>query len=109
MENDKYQEIIAETDVVSTTTLAERTAQSENKIVYKPGYGISTQQIELAGGAVRNSHFKPMMKLGAITIYVSDGSTPASVLGGQPGDICFGADSGKAYKCTAGATWVSFT
>lgn len=60
-------------------------------------------------GAAVSVHFSPVTKLKNITFYVSDGTTPNGNLGGMIGDVCFGADGGKAYYCTGTTSWVSFT
>lgn len=66
--------------------------------------------LESNGSSVVSTHFTAFFKAKTITMYVSDGTTPNGNLSGNTGDVCFGADSGKAYKCTsAGTTWVSFT
>lgn len=64
---------------------------------------------EFSGGAARNAHFVPAIKLGRITFWVSDGTTPSGTLIGQLGDICVGGASGAIYKCTStlGTSWTS--
>lgn len=44
----------------------------------------------------------------AVTLWISDGTnTPNGNLTGSAGDICFGADSGKAYYCTGTTNWTA--
>lgn len=71
---------------------------------------IKLKTINLRGAAVISSHFTPFLKAKNITLYVSDGTSPSGNLKGQKGDVCFGADSGKAYKCTTSnsTTWLAF-
>jgi hypothetical protein len=54
-----------------------------------------------------STHFKRMIWLGSLTIWTSDGTTPNGNLSGSIGDICFGADSGKAYYCTGTTNWTA--
>lgn len=63
---------------------------------------------EFNGGRIVSTHFTPVFKAKGLTFYVSDGTTPNANLSGNAGDVCFGADSGKAYKCTSTTTWVAF-
>ena len=54
-----------------------------------------------------STYFRRMIWLGSLTIWKSDGVTPNGNLSGSIGDICFGADSGKAYYCTGTTNWTS--
>lgn len=54
-----------------------------------------------------STYFRRMIWLGSLTIWKSDGVTPNGNLSGSVGDICFGADSGKAYYCTGTTNWTS--
>lgn len=58
--------------------------------------------------AVTTTNFKRTLDLNGITIYTSNGTTPNGNLGGNAGDLCFGADSGKSYYCTSGTSWTAF-
>lgn len=52
--------------------------------------------------------FKKIISLAGVTLYISDGTnTPNGNLTGTAGDICFGADSGKAYYCTGTTNWTA--
>jgi hypothetical protein len=74
------------------------------------GWGLgSSGNTEFNGSRTIAGHFTPVLSMKGLSIYISDGTTPNGALTGRAGDICFGADSGKAYKCTTGTTWVSFT
>lgn len=74
------------------------------------GWGLgSSGNVELNGNRIVSTHFTPAFSMKGLTIYISDGTSPSGALNGRAGDICFGADSGKAYKCTSTTTWVSFT
>jgi hypothetical protein len=48
-----------------------------------------------------------MIWLRGLTIWTSDGTTPNGNLSGFIGDICFGADGGKAYYCTGTTNWTA--
>lgn len=52
-------------------------------------------------------YFRRMILLGSLTIWQSDGVTPNGNLSGFIGDICFGADGGKAYYCTGTTNWTA--
>lgn len=54
-----------------------------------------------------STHFRRMIWLGSLTIWTSDGTTPNGNLSGSIGDICFGADGGKAYYCTGTTNWTA--
>jgi hypothetical protein len=54
-----------------------------------------------------STHFRRMIWLGSLTIWTSDGTTPNGNLSGFIGDICFGADGGKAYYCTGTTNWTA--
>ncbi len=83
---------------------------SRNYISDSSGWGIiSNGDAQFNGNHVVSGHFTPVIKLLGLTVYVSDTTSPNGNLTGGTGDICFGADNGKAYKCTGGTSWVSFT
>lgn len=63
--------------------------------------------LAIANLAPTATNFFRMMYLGGITVWKASGLTPNGSLSGGTGDICFGADSGKAYYCSSGTTWVA--
>ena len=69
----------------------------------------SNGTIEINGNKVVSTNFTPVFSAKGLTFYISNGTTPNGNLSGNAGDVCFGADSGKAYKCTSSNTWLSFT
>ncbi len=95
-------------DVVETKTIDAATVQTK-PVDYQTGGNKNFTTGYFRGGALAATHFTPTLTLKNITIYISDGTTPNGNLPGMAGDVCFGADSGKAYKCTSTTTWVSFT
>jgi hypothetical protein len=94
-------------DPIIPESLSEQTApaREEREVDSQKTYGLK----RFMGGAVISTNFTPVIMLKNITIYISNGTTPNGNLSGKAGDICFGADAGKAYKCTSTTTWVSFT
>lgn len=56
---------------------------------------------------VVSTHFKRMILLDTVTLWKSDGTNPNGNLFGSIGDICFGADGGKAYYCTGTTNWTA--
>lgn len=44
---------------------------------------------------------------GANYLWKANGVSPSGNLSGTTGDICIGADSGKAYYCTSGTSWTA--
>ena len=67
------------------------------------GYPLNIKQ-----DAVTSTNFKKMVKLGTVTLWISDGTTPNTNLSGTAGDVCFGADSSKSYYCTGTTNWTAF-
>lgn len=69
----------------------------------------ATSMIPLAisNAASVSTNYKIMMYLGGIFIWKGSGITPNGNLSGGVGDICFGADSGKAYYCTGTTNWTA--
>lgn len=63
--------------------------------------------VQLVQNSVTSTNFKKYISLGGNAIWASNGTTPNGALSGTAGDICIGADSGNAYKCTTGTTWVA--
>ena len=67
--------------------------------------------LALSNAGIVSVHFNKMIIMGGVgsmTIWLSDGTTPDGNLTGVAGDICFGADSGKAYYCpAAGTVWTA--
>lgn len=89
---------------------ARRPIQSSNFKENSRGFQFDINgDVQINGNRLVSTNFTPVLKAKGLTIYVSDGTTPNGALSGNAGDICFGADSGKAYKCTSTTTWVSFT
>jgi len=65
--------------------------------------------LEIANNAVVDTNFTLIAKYGTVQVFVSDGTSPNTNLTGVQGDICYGADGGKAYSCTTtGTTWTAF-
>lgn len=73
----------------------------------------ATGAIPLAIGnlAPTSTNYFRMMYLGgnagANYLWKANGVTPSGNLSGTAGDICIGADSGKAYYCGGGTTWTA--
>lgn len=67
--------------------------------------------LAIANLAPTATNFFRMMYLGgnsgANYLWKANGVTPNGALSGTVGDICIGADSGKAYYCSSGTTWVA--
>ncbi len=63
--------------------------------------------LAIANAASVSTNYKIMMFLGGVFIWKSAGVTPNGNLTGTAGDICLGADSGKAYYCGGGTTWTA--
>jgi hypothetical protein len=69
---------------------------------------VGTNPLHIENDALISTNFKIMIELDGVTLFLSDGTTPNGNLTGAAGDICVGADSGKAYYCSgAGTTWVA--
>lgn len=87
-----------------------KSIQSQNFIGGAQGWGLSSiGDVQMNGNILTSAHFTKVFSAKNVSFYVSDGTTPNGNLSGNAGDVCFGADSGNAYKCTSGTTWVSFT
>jgi len=64
--------------------------------------------LHLENDALVETNFVIMMELDGNTIFKSDGTTPNGNLTGVQGDLCVGADGGKAYYCsTTGTVWTA--
>lgn len=63
--------------------------------------------LAIANAASVSTNYKIMMYLGGVFIWKSAGVTPNGNLTGTAGDICLGADSGKAYYCAGGHSWTA--
>jgi hypothetical protein len=57
--------------------------------------------------ALTSTNFQLIANFGGSKLWRSNGNTPNGALSGTAGDICIGADSGKAYYCSSGTTWVA--
>ncbi len=63
--------------------------------------------LAISNAASVSTNYRIMMYLGGVFIWKSAGVSPSGNLSGGQGDICFGADGGKAYYCSGGTTWVA--
>lgn len=63
--------------------------------------------IEIVQDALISTNFKMVLNVAGQVIYVSDGTTPNGNLSGAAGNLCLGADSGKAYYCTGTTNWTA--
>ncbi len=69
-------------------------------------YNKTTGQHEYVQNTVISTNFKLVQVLAGVSIYISDGTNPNTVLSGTAGDICLNGVSGSLYKCTAATAWV---
>lgn len=69
------------------------------------------KDIFITNNTATSTHFNPMINMdgtgAAVIIWKSDGTTPNGNLSGSAGDICLGADGGKAYYCTGTTNWTA--
>jgi len=91
-----------------TFTAGATSSSAENVLsVYQEKSFNTGNVLSLTSNAITSTNFKKMINLAGTTLYKSDGTTPNGNLSGSAGDICFGADSGKAYYCTGTTSWTA--
>jgi len=69
------------------------------------GFG-SNGDAQINGNHQVSTSFTPVLRLKGLTIYVSDGTSPHTVLDGATGDLCLNCGTGKAFTCAGGTSWV---
>lgn len=63
--------------------------------------------LNITSAAVISINFKRAAQFNGVTLWTSNGNTPNATLPGSAGDICIGADGGKAYYCTGTTNWTA--
>lgn len=103
---------IANADALTTGTIANFTSNSADttarklvQIVNDNTAAVGAVPLYLQQDAVGTTHFKTLMLLGTIGLYVSDETTPNGALTAVKGSICLnGSATGQAFWNTDGST-----
>lgn len=90
-----------------TLEIQQNNVSNANNALYIVSAGSSASIFISTGVATSTNFFKTADWNGKV-IYVGNGVTPNGNLSGSQGDVCIGADSGKAYYCSGSTTWVAF-
>ena len=86
---------------------ADTTARSLVLIHNDNSAAVGAVPLTLTQDAESTTHFKKLLKLGSVQLYVSDGTTANGALSGTAGDICFNAGSNKPEYCTGTTNWTA--
>ncbi len=103
---------ISNADALTTGTIANFTSNSADvtarnlvKIINDNTAAVGAVPLYLQQDAVGTTHFKTLMLLGTIGIYVSDETSPNTALTAAKGSICLnGSATGQAFWNTDGST-----
>ncbi len=70
---------------------------------------VATVPLTIVQDALVSTNFQKCIKIGANSIWVSDGTTPNANLAATTGDICLNGTSGQTFYCTngAGSVWAT--
>jgi hypothetical protein len=86
---------------------ADTTARSLVHVHNDNSAAVGVTPIEIVQDAIPTTHFKIVMKLAGVTLWISDGTTANGALSGTAGDICFNAGSNKPEYCSGTTTWTA--